>query len=134
MEAYGASYAALFTRKRDRKMYAKYQGYNPEYSEQAPDISELKALEGWTLLEFGAPWCQHCIAASEAVEQAFRSYKSLAHIKIYDGKGKRLGRLFQVKLWPTLVLLREGKEVSRLVRPTKVSEVERLLDLITKPE
>jgi thioredoxin 1 len=28
-----------------------------------------------------------------------------------------LGRSYRVKLWPTLVLLRDGQEVGRLVRP-----------------
>jgi thioredoxin 1 len=32
-----------------------------------------------------------------------------------------------VKLWPTLVLLADGKEVGRLVRPQQVEEIERAL-------
>jgi thioredoxin 1 len=32
-----------------------------------------------------------------------------------------------VKLWPTLVLLREGREVGRLVRPVDAAEVEQAL-------
>jgi thioredoxin 1 len=45
------------------------------------------------------------------------------HIKVYDGKGKVLGRQFQIKLWPTLILLHAGEEVARLVRPLQVKEV-----------
>jgi thioredoxin 1 len=44
------------------------------------------------------------------------------HIKVEDGKGKPLGRSFRVKLWPTLVFLRDGAVVTQLVRPT-VEEV-----------
>jgi len=33
-----------------------------------------------------------------------------------------------VKLWPTLVLLRDGVEVTRLVRPTSTSVIEEALE------
>jgi thioredoxin 1 len=39
------------------------------------------------------------------------------HLKIADASGRRLGRSFGVKLWPTLVFLRDGRETARLVRP-----------------
>ncbi|HBQ41630.1 MAG TPA: thiol reductase thioredoxin, partial [Halieaceae bacterium] len=32
-----------------------------------------------------------------------------------------------VKLWPTLILLRAGQEVARVVRPTAASQVTQLL-------
>ena len=39
-------------------------------------------------------------------------------LKVEDGRGKPLGRSFKVKLWPTLIFLKDGVEVERLVRPT----------------
>ena len=47
----------------------------------------------------------------------------MRHFKIADASGKRLGRSFQVKLWPTLVFLRDGKEVARLVRPADARSI-----------
>jgi thioredoxin 1 len=44
-------------------------------------------------------------------------HPEIEHLKIYDGRGKPLGRSFQVKLWPTLVFLRDGHVVQRAVRP-----------------
>jgi thioredoxin 1 len=35
-----------------------------------------------------------------------------------------LGRSYRVKLWPTLVLLRDGQEVGRLVRPAAEQDIE----------
>ncbi len=46
-------------------------------------------------------------------------HPALRHLKIEDGSGRRLGRSFHIKLWPTLVFLRDGQEVARLVRPTE---------------
>ena len=30
--------------------------------------------------------------------------RSLLHIKVYDGKGKKLSRMFRVKIWPTPII------------------------------
>jgi len=49
--------------------------------------------------------------------QAFVEANDLPHWKVEDGKGRPLGRAFQVKLWPTVVLLHDGEEVARVVRP-----------------
>ena len=52
-----------------------------------------------------------------------RGLVPLRHLKIEDGRGRPLGRSFRVKLWPTLVMLQDGQEVGRVVRPTSVSEI-----------
>jgi thioredoxin 1 len=45
-------------------------------------------------------------------------FPNVRHIKIEDGKGKPLGRSFRVKLWPTLVFLKDGKVLKQMARPT----------------
>lgn len=90
----------------------------PDYTPQAPERSEIDALPGPTLLEFGANWCGHCQAAQAPLHSALAGYAALRHLKIEDGPGRALGRSFRVKLWPTLVFLQDGREVARLVRPT----------------
>lgn len=102
-------------------------GFNPEYGEDAPTLEQVSNLTGVTILEFGAPWCVHCQSAEPAVRAVLTEHSKIRHVKVYDGKGKRLGREFRVKLWPTLVLLREGKEVARLVRPLLADEVRQLV-------
>ncbi len=108
-------------------MKNNHVGFNPHYSEYAPTLDAVGTLAGDSILEFGAPWCEHCKVAEVAVQEAFKRYSHLPHIKIYDGKGKKLGRAFNVKLWPTLILLSDGVEVARLVRPTHADEVKQLL-------
>jgi len=92
-----------------------------------PARSEIDALAGPAVLEFGTAWCGHCIAAQPLLEDALRGHEQVRHIKVEDGKGRPLGRSFRVKLWPTLVLLRDGEEVDRLVRPAGRDEIERAL-------
>tara|TARA_R110000787_G_scaffold240865_1_gene347061 strand:+ start:5217 stop:5549 length:333 start_codon:yes stop_codon:yes gene_type:complete len=102
-------------------------GSNAEYAEEAFTFEQISESSGEILLEFGAPWCGHCQAASSAINEAISEHSELRHIKIYDGKGKRLGRAFKVKLWPTLILLHDGHEVDRLVRPLRSDEVRELM-------
>ena len=93
-----------------------------------PTREEVDALDGVTMLEFGASWCPHCIRAQPAVEAALARHPGARHLKIEDGKGRRLGRSFHVKRWPTLIFLRNGKETSRLVRPTETQALVDALD------
>lgn len=97
--------------------------YTRLYAGHEPLRADIDARSGDTLLEFGAPWCGHCIGAQPAIEAALSARGELQHIKIEDGRGKPLGRSFRVKQWPTLVLLRDGVEVARVARPTTTEEV-----------
>lgn len=92
------------------------------YAELEPTHAQVDALVGKTLLEFGAPWCGHCIAAQPAIEAALSAREDVVHLKIEDGRGRPLGRSFRIKLWPTLIVLRDGVEVGRVVRPVTVDE------------
>jgi thioredoxin 1 len=103
------------------------------YEPQEPERASVDARAGPAVLEFGAPWCGHCIAAQPAIEAAFANHADVHHLKIEDGRGKPLGRSFRVKLWPTLVFLRDGEEVARLVRPTTSGPIAEALALIDPP-
>lgn len=95
-----------------------------------PTRAEVDQLTGATVLEFGAGWCPICQAARPLIDSALANRPRLRHLWIEDGKGKPLGRSFRVKLWPTLIFLRDGQEVGRVVRPTQVSDLAAALDLI----
>ena len=82
-----------------------------------PSRAEIDASAGALLLEFGSAGCGHCRAAQPLIESALAARPGLRHLKIEDGPGRPLGRSFRVKLWPTLVFLRDGAEQARLVRP-----------------
>ena len=87
------------------------------YAMPEPKRAEVDQLAGPTMLEFGSPWCGYCRAAQPLLASAFALHTGVRHIKIADATGRPLGRSFDIKVWPTLVFLRNGRESARLVRP-----------------
>ena len=105
------------------------------YSQNAPTRAEVDAYSGVTVLQFGTDWCGFCNAAEphivQALEQVRAAHPELRHLKIEDGPGRPLGRSFKVKLWPTVIFLKDGAERARVVRPGSsqaVSDAARQID------
>lgn len=96
---------------------------NEIYAELEPSRVEVDALAEATVIEFGAPWCPHCQNAQPLIAAAFAAHAAVRHIKIEDAAGRRLGRSFRIKLWPTLVFMKNGSEMARLVRPTNAADI-----------
>ena len=65
------------------------------------------------------------------IEAAQRAYPGLRALKIEDGSGRPLGRSFRVKLWPTLIFMKDGVELERLVRPGSEAEISAALARLT---
>lgn len=104
--------------------------FEPAYSDQEPTREQIEQTPGPVVLEFGASWCGFCQALEPDLKALLQSYPSVRHIRIADGKGKPLGRSFRVKLWPTLVFLRDGQTVQVSVRP-EAEEVHKGLQAIS---
>jgi thioredoxin 1 len=93
-----------------------------------PTRDEVDAWTGAAVLEFGTGWCGFCQAARPLVAAALADYPEVRHVKVEDGPGRPLGRSYRVKLWPTLIFLKNGQEVARVVRPPDEDEVRRGLE------
>jgi thioredoxin 1 len=98
-------------------------GMIDEYAATEPTRAEIDALPGPVLLEFGSASCGWCIRAQSLLNGAFAAHPDVRHIKVEDGSGRPLGRSFGVKLWPTLVFMKDGREVTRLIRPSRPQEL-----------
>ena len=101
------------------------------YESREPARDEVDRWPGPVLLEFGSATCGWCRAAKPHVEAALAQHPGVRHVRIADGSGRPLGRSYRVQLWPTLVFLRDGAEVARLVRP---HEAEPIADALNRIE
>jgi thioredoxin 1 len=99
-------------------------------SHSPPTRDQIDQTKGPLLLEFGASWCPHCQALAPQLTSLLASHPEIRHIKIEDGPGQPLGRSFRVKLWPNLVLLRDGKVLNQLARP-QIEDLRQALAALT---
>lgn len=100
---------------------------DPPYAALTVSRSDLDALPGVVLLDFGTDWCGWCRRAGPLIREALAARPEVRLLRIEDGPGRRLGRSFGVRLWPTLVLLRDGRELGRVVRPGDRADIDALL-------
>lgn len=96
------------------------------YSDAALAREELDDSDGVVLLDFGTDWCGHCQAARGVVDAWTAMHPALRHVRVEDGRGRPLGRSYAVKLWPTLILLRDGEAIARVVRPRSREDLDPL--------
>ena len=85
---------------------------------EAPTREQVDQMTGSVLVEFGTEWCGFCRALRPQVEALLAAHPEMRHVKVEDGPGQPLGRSFQVKQWPTLVFLRDGRIVLQVARPS----------------
>lgn len=104
--------------------------FDPNYHEAAFTREQVLQMSGPRLLEFGASWCGICRRFAPRIGTLLDEYPQVQHLKVEDGPGKRLGRSFGVKLWPTLVFLRDGQILKQVSRPAD-AEIREALDAIT---
>ena len=120
--------------RRGRPLIDKFRelrmGLNATYAPVDPSRAEIDQLSGPSMLEFGSPTCGYCRAVQPLLASALDERPRVRHIKIADASGRRLGRSYKVKLWPTLIFLRDGREIARLVRPRDESAIRQALALI----
>ncbi|MCG8437619.1 MAG: thioredoxin family protein [Pseudomonadales bacterium] len=100
--------------------------YQSTYAPETLERAQVDTHEGIRLLEFGTNWCGYCIAAQPDIEACVERIEDGEHLKVEDGPGRPLGRSFRVRLWPTLILLENGEEIGRVVRPDR-AELQALL-------
>jgi len=100
------------------------------YPVQEPSRDDVDRMDGPVVVEFGSPWCGYCRAAQPLIAAALADHPVVRHVRIADASGRPLGRSFRVKLWPTLVFMKGGHEIARLVRPRDASSIREALDKI----
>lgn len=94
-----------------------------EYAHTDLTRDQVDSWSGAAVVEFGTNWCGFCQAAQSSVRSAFADFPDVRHVKVEDGPGRPLGRSYRVKLWPTLIFLKDGVELDRVVRPESAQAI-----------
>ena len=93
---------------------------------------EVGAESAPVLVDFTAAWCPPCKAIAPILDELADEYAgSLRVVKVDVDENPSTARRFDVRSMPTLVVLRDGAEVKRLVgaRPKRVL-LEDLADVV----
>ncbi len=98
------------------------------YTTNPPEREAINSGRGPLVIEFGTGWCGWCRAAQPLLSAAFDKHPDVPRLRVEDGPGRPLGRSYQVKLWPTLIFVRDGVELARVVRPGDVATVDAAFD------
>lgn len=104
--------------------------YTSQYTPETLSRDELDQTTGPMVIEFGTNWCGICQGAQADIKAVMNNHPGVSHVKVEDGKGRRLGRTFGIKLWPSLIFLKDGEEMARVVRPENSGEIEGALKKI----
>lgn len=68
------------------------------------------------LLEFGAKWCGPCRQMEPVIAALAREYAGRVHLTVVDvDDDPALAQRYDVRSMPTFVLLRDGREVGRII-------------------
>jgi thioredoxin 2 len=66
------------------------------------------------VVDFWAPWCGPCLSMAPEFEKAGRALEPHARLAKVDTEAQQnLGRRFNIRSIPTMVMFRAGKEVAR---------------------
>jgi len=91
--------------------------------------AESATHSGVTLVDFWAVWCGPCREIAPAIEELSVEYKGKATVaKVDVDQSPNLAKRFAIEGIPLVVILKDGKEVSRSVGAHSKEEFKKMLD------
>ncbi len=109
----------LNNQEEDEKMVIKVNSENFE--------KEVLKSKKTVLIDFYADWCGPCQMLSPIVEQVASENNNIKFVKINIDDEQDLAINYDIMSIPTLVVIKNGKEVNRVVGVVSKSEIEELL-------
>ena len=95
----------------------------------ASNFEEVKASDRPVLLDFFAEWCGPCRMVGPIVEEIAAENPQYLVCKINVDEAPELAAIFNVSSIPTLVVLKDGKEVTRSLGAKPKAQILALLEV-----
>lgn len=76
--------------------------------------SNFKINKDFIVLKFGATWCGPCKQINSLLEKLEKEFPTINFMSIDIEDVPEITKKFKIKSLPTLVLLKEGKEINRI--------------------
>jgi len=89
------------------------------------NFNEIVDKNSLTLIDCWAPWCGPCVVISPIVEELAKEYAGKVLFgKLNVDENPRTAELFRIFGIPTLLIIRNGKEVDRIVGLAPKDQIE----------
>lgn len=94
------------------------------------NLNEVESSKDLTILKFSAEWCGPCQMFVPIYEEASSKYSNIlfGEIDIDDEETKSIVSKYQVNTVPTIVLMKDGKELERFSGYKDISKFEELIN------
>ena len=80
------------------------------------NFNEMVTKNSLALIDFWASWCGPCLALAPIIDELAEEYAGKVFVgKLNVDENPRTAKLFQVFSIPTLVVMKNGREVDRIV-------------------
>lgn len=83
------------------------------------------------LVDLWADWCPPCVVIAPILKKVVEGYDSeisLAKIEVDEGKNMKIAGQYQVRGFPTILLIHQGEEKARFSGAQSASFIENFID------
>ena len=89
-------------------------------------VNEVK--DGLVLVDFYAEWCGPCKMLSPVLEQINKENKDIKVVKVNIDNSRNIASYYQIQSIPTLVLLKDGEFIRRMIGFNPKKEIEEFIE------
>lgn len=90
--------------------------------------SEVLKSENVVLVDFYATWCGPCKTVAPILEEIAKEDRKIKIVKVDVDKSEDISAKYNVMYIPTLVIIKDGEEVDRIVGAAKKAEIQKMIE------